>query len=116
MSDDDPPGSHERWAHLRFSVVGGLLASPPEKGDLRAELIRLAERSWRHPVTGQPVPFGLSTIERWYYAALRVQNPVAAPHRRRGSSPARNGLRTRGNRGTGRGSTGPCPPDARTSP
>ena len=23
---------HERWAHLRFSVVGQLLAAPPDKG------------------------------------------------------------------------------------
>jgi putative transposase len=81
MSDDEP-GSHERWAHLRFSVVGGLLASPPEKGSLRAELVRLASKSWCHPVTGQPVRFGVSTIERWYYAALRVQNPVTALRRK----------------------------------
>jgi transposase InsO family protein len=83
MPDDDPPGSHERWAHLRFSVVGGLLASPPEPGELRAELARLAERSWRHPVTGQPVRFGVSTIERWYYAARGVPNPVSALRRKR---------------------------------
>jgi hypothetical protein len=24
---------HERWAHLRFSVIGQLLAAPPAKGD-----------------------------------------------------------------------------------
>jgi transposase InsO family protein len=82
MSDDRPPGSHERWAHLRFSVVGGLLASPPEKGDLRAELERLARISWRHPITGESVRFGRSTIERWYYTALGVQNPVSALRRK----------------------------------
>jgi hypothetical protein len=27
---------HERWAHLRFSVVGQLLAAPPGKGELKA--------------------------------------------------------------------------------
>jgi len=82
MSDDHRPGSHERWAHLRFSVVGGLLASPPKKGDLRAELVRLAQRLWRHPRTGQPMRFGVSTIERWYYAALRAKNPVTALRRK----------------------------------
>lgn len=82
MADDDEPVSHERWAQLRFSVVGALLASPPEKGELRAELARLAEMSWRHPITRQPVRFGVSTIERWYYAALRAQNPVAVLRRK----------------------------------
>ena len=27
---------HERWAHLRFSVIGQLLAAPPDKGELKA--------------------------------------------------------------------------------
>jgi hypothetical protein len=27
---------HERWAHLRFSVIGQLLAAPPAKGELKA--------------------------------------------------------------------------------
>ena len=61
---------HERWAHLRFSVVGQLLAAPPGKGELRAAIEELAARTWLHPTTGQPVRFGFSTIERWYYRAL----------------------------------------------
>jgi transposase InsO family protein len=80
--EDDQPRSHERWAHLRFSVVGGLLASPPAAGELRSELEHLAAKSWRHPTSGQVVRFGLSTIERWYYAALKVKNPVAALRRK----------------------------------
>jgi len=32
------PRVHERWAHLRFSVIGHLLAAPPPKGELRAEI------------------------------------------------------------------------------
>ena len=82
MSDDERPRSHERWAHLRFGVVGGLLASPPAPGELRAELGRLAEKPWRHPTTGELVRFGLSTIERWYYAARAGTNPVGALHRK----------------------------------
>jgi transposase InsO family protein len=62
---------HQRWAELRFSVVGPLLASPPARGKLGRELKGLAARSWRHPITGQPKRFGVSTIERWYYQALR---------------------------------------------
>jgi transposase InsO family protein len=82
MSSEAGPRSHERWAHLRFGVVGGLLASPPEAGELRAELLKLAAKSWRHPTTGEPVRFGLSTIERWYYAARSVGNPVRALERK----------------------------------
>jgi len=82
MSGDERPRSHERWAHLRFGVVGGLLASPPAPGELSAELLRLAEKPWRHPTTGEPVLFGLSTIERWYYAARAASNPVGVLHRK----------------------------------
>jgi len=82
MSGDERPRSHERWAHLRFGVVGGLLGSPPAPGELRAELSRLAEKPWRHPTTGELVRFGLSTIERWYYAARAGSNPVDVLHRK----------------------------------
>jgi len=82
MSEDERPPSHERWAHLRFGVVGGLLASPPAAGELRAELSRLSEKPWRHPTTGEPVRFGLSTIERWYYAARAGSNPVGVLRRK----------------------------------
>jgi putative transposase len=58
--------SAERWAQLRFSVVGPLLAAPPGPGQLRLELKHLAERKWRHPITGAWTSFGRSTIERWY--------------------------------------------------
>lgn len=62
--------SHQRWAEFRFSVVGPLLASPPHRGKLRAHLAELAAKTWRHPISGDPKRFGLSTIERWYYKVL----------------------------------------------
>jgi putative transposase len=74
--------SQERWAHLRFSVVGPLLASPPSAGDLQREIARLSEREWRHPTTGVPVRFGRSTIERWYYQARKGTHPVRALERK----------------------------------
>ncbi len=74
--------SHERWAHLRFSVVGPLLASPPGRGQLRQELQRLAQKVWRHPVTGEDVRFAVSTIERWYYAARSGSDPVGVLRRK----------------------------------
>ena len=66
---------YEQWAHLRFSVVGPLLTSPPEH--LALALSELAKKEWRHPVQDKNVRFGYSTIERWYYKALRSKNPVA---------------------------------------
>ena len=74
--------SHERWAHLRFAVVGPLLASPPAPGELKAELARLAARVWQHPISGQPVCFGVSTIERWYYQARHGADPVGVLRRK----------------------------------
>jgi putative transposase len=56
------PRVHERWARLRFSIVGQLLAAPPQKGGLRSALAALAAREWRHPPTGKPTRFGLSKI------------------------------------------------------
>ncbi len=77
MSGPDNSSSHERWARLRFSVVGQLLAAPPPKGMLRTELKRLAARQWRHPITGEPTRFGLSTIERWYHRVRKERrDPV----------------------------------------
>jgi len=74
MSTEDERGDGpQRWAHLRFGVVGGLLASPPPQGELRAELEKLAAKTWRHPIREEPAQFGYSTIERWYYRARNEQ-------------------------------------------
>ena len=77
------PRVHERWAHLRFSVIGQLLAAPPAKGELKAALEALAERTWLHPTTGEPVRFGFSTIERWYYRALKERSDPVGVLRRK---------------------------------
>lgn len=57
----------DRWARLRFSVVGPLLSAPPDSGQLQVELAILAKKQWRHPITGLPTTFAPSTIERWFY-------------------------------------------------
>lgn len=67
--------SPQAWAELRFSVIAGLLASPPPRGQLQNELKRLASKRWLHPVTGEWVTFGVSTIERWFYKAREAQEP-----------------------------------------
>jgi len=74
---------HERWAHLRFSIIRQLLAAPPDKGELRSAIEDLAARTWQHPTTAKPVRFGFSTIERWYYRALRQRaDPVGVLRRK----------------------------------
>jgi transposase InsO family protein len=75
-----PPTSslRRRWAQLRYSIIGPLLAAPPEHGELAAALEVLSRKIYRHPITGEAVRFGTSTIERWYYIAKEAADPVAA--------------------------------------
>jgi hypothetical protein len=68
VAERDGSRVHERWARLRFSIIGALLAAPPAKGALRPALQQLAAREWRHPSTGAPVRFSVSTLERWLSA------------------------------------------------
>jgi len=77
MKDRNEESSCEQWARFRFSVIGPLLAAPPRKGQLRAELQELANKVFQHPITDAPASFGLSTIERWYYTARDARDPVA---------------------------------------
>jgi putative transposase len=79
LTDREDRADRDRWARLRFAIIGPLLAAPPAKGELQGMLRDLSSRSWQHPVSGQPVRFGMSTLERWYLAARRArQDPVAA--------------------------------------
>jgi len=74
---DDLP-QRDRWARLRFAIIGPLLAAPPVAGELHEALNALAAKAWRHPFTGLEIRFGCSTLERWYYAAKRAADPVQA--------------------------------------
>lgn len=76
MEGNDGTQKRDRWARLRFAIIGPLLAAPPAPGALQAALTALAQRPWRHPLTGQKVCFGLSTIPRWYYAARKAPDPM----------------------------------------
>jgi len=82
-NDDRSVRRHDRWAHLRFAVVGALLAAPPKKGELQTTLKELAARTWQHPIRGEPVRFAVSTLERWYYYARHATlDPVGRLRRR----------------------------------
>lgn len=83
MSETDLPRP-ERWGRFKFSVIGGLLASPPEGGELQAALEQLACRTYQHPLhPGQSIQFGFSTIESWFYKAKAAPDPLAALRRKR---------------------------------
>lgn len=69
----------QRWARFRFSVIGELLACPPERGQLQEALQRLAQNSYQHPTDpDKRISFGASTIERWYYRAKEASDPISA--------------------------------------
>jgi len=81
--DDEKVRRYQRWAHLRFSIVGPLLAAPPARGELQTQLETLAAKQWLNPVTGEPVRFGVSTIQRWYYTARAEKwDPVGVLRRK----------------------------------
>ena len=82
MSNDTSASTNQQWAHFRFAVVAPLLISPPDQSRLVEQLRQLAQREWQHPITGKPVLFGFSTIERWFYLARHHVNPVVVLRRR----------------------------------
>jgi len=83
MQKNGRRSTQQAWARLRFLVVGPLLADPPEPGTVGTALGELASKTWKHPADPtREVKFGRSTIERWYYQAKAVEDPVATLARR----------------------------------
>lgn len=82
MSGREAVSMHERWAHLRFLVIGSLLLRPPPKGKLMEALRALAAQSWPHPETGEPVTFSVSTLQRWFHAARGKDNATGVLRRK----------------------------------
>lgn len=75
--------SKESWGRFRLQVIGPLLASPAQKGELQAKIRELSEVVYRHPLhPGKSMRLGFSTIERWYYRAKDAADPVAALSRK----------------------------------
>lgn len=82
MVQDDKTSARIRWARLRFQIIGPLLASPPDVGELRARLEELATKTYQHPTRGEVLRFGVSTIERWFYHAKDAVDPIVALERK----------------------------------
>jgi hypothetical protein len=76
MSSTEDPSARDRWARLRLLIIGQLLAAPPSRGQLKARLTELSAQTWRHPLHGRDVRFGVSTLERWLTLARRSPDPA----------------------------------------
>lgn len=80
---DRVASARQRWARLRFAVIGRLLAAPPKPGELASLLKELSEKTWQHPTSGELMQFAVPTIARWYYKARRQSHdPVKSLERK----------------------------------
>jgi len=77
---DDALLRPERWARFRFSVIGGLLASPPEGGALQDALRALAARPYQHPFTHERIRLGIRTRGRGESVRIHCSGAVHAAH------------------------------------
>ena len=82
MGQDDGAPMRVRWARLRLQIIGTLLDSPPEDGELATRIAELAGRTWKHPTIDGTVQYSAKTIERWYYTARGEQDPFRALERK----------------------------------
>jgi putative transposase len=82
MRPEDEAPARLRWARLRFAIIGPLLASPPEPGQLQSRIGELAAKSWKHPTTGEAFRYSDKTIERLYYLARGDADPLRALERK----------------------------------
>ena len=75
--------TQQLWAQFRFGIIGGLLSAPPDGGELKSRIKILSAQDWVHPISGQKVRFGESTIERWYYQSRgQDKDPVGVLRRK----------------------------------
>ncbi|WP_434782576.1 DDE-type integrase/transposase/recombinase [Ferrovum myxofaciens] len=69
--------ARDRWSRLRLLIIGQLLAAPPPRGELKSRLLDLSRQTWRHPIHGGEIRFGVSTLERWLARARQSPDPAA---------------------------------------
>ena len=78
MSESKMP-RWQKWAQFRFAVIGALLSSPPENGQLQREFEVLSGKSYWHPfIPDKQIKPSFSTIERWFYQVRNAADPIAA--------------------------------------
>ncbi len=70
--DELKPKSHqEAVAVFRHGVLGAVTQAKLDKGELRAALEELATKAFLPPRSKTTKRYGISTLERWYYAYQR---------------------------------------------
>ncbi|MCP4918525.1 MAG: transposase [Proteobacteria bacterium] len=83
MRDELGPRDHaEAVAQFRAQIVGHLLSQDLAHGELKAELRRLAKIRRRPPGWSRTRTFGVSSLERWYYAYKKGGLEALRPRRR----------------------------------
>lgn len=71
QSTPEPVDRAEAVALFRAMVLGDVLAADLERGDLATRLRAISQQRFRPPGSAVARSFGVSTLERWYYAFRR---------------------------------------------
>jgi len=85
-----PKDSGEAVAVFRSQVLGALVHSSRERGQLHASLVALSQQRRRPPGSAHTRTFSVPTLERWYYAWKRrgLEALVPRPRKDRGLAQA----------------------------
>ena len=83
MESLTPKDHAEAVAVFRSEVIGSLCRRELGHGDLRAELVALAQQRFRTPGADVTRTISIPTLERWYYAYCRGGLPALQPRPRK---------------------------------
>ncbi|MBW2736182.1 MAG: DDE-type integrase/transposase/recombinase [Deltaproteobacteria bacterium] len=89
MENLEPKDHAEAMALFRSQVLGPLLTRSPKRGELACALQELCCVRFRPPGSNTTRTFGVSTLERWYYAYRRGGLAALKPDRRSDSGRAK---------------------------
>jgi transposase InsO family protein len=67
MDAIEPKDHAEAVALFRSEIVGALCRRDLDRGELRAELVKLSRQRFRRPGADRTVTISVPTLERWYY-------------------------------------------------
>ncbi len=79
LTNDNEFPRRRKIAEFRYSIIGSLFSSPPEKGELAERFREIASKDWRFPGSIASERLSVRTLERWYALARRHSvDPIAA--------------------------------------
>jgi transposase InsO family protein len=67
MDEIKPKDHGEAIALFRSEIIGALCRRDLDRGELRAELVKLSQQRFRRPGADRTVTISVPTLERWYY-------------------------------------------------